>query len=321
MLGISNLIFRDFKSDTDYQAMLAVREGCVEWDNIDPLSSEEGSPTVEELALIFSPVHNPNLDKTLCLVEVNSKVIGYHWIKWWQHASGISYRHKGHLLPVWRGRGIGTAMCHWAENSIRAIAAEHGNSGSKKFCAFISSTEKEAHTLLLNEGYKPYHTLIELVHDLQHFPARFVPPGFTLHPALGEHYRLIWEANEEVFIDEPERSLPSEEEYQEFLHQPGFDPTLWQVIWADDQVVGVALCEILKSGVGHISQLSVRQQWRRKSIGYTLLIYALHSFQERGVKQIRVCIDADNPFSVQRLYERVGFYVLKEHISYRKPLS
>jgi ribosomal protein S18 acetylase RimI-like enzyme len=124
-----------------------------------------------------------------------------------------------------------------------------------------------------------------------------------------------------VFIDEPERSLPSEEEYQAFLHQPGFDPTLWQVIWADDQVVGVALCEILKTGVGHVSQLSVRQRWRRKSVGHALLLYALHAFQERGVKQVRVCVDFDNPFGVRGLYEHVGFYALKEHISYGKPLS
>jgi ribosomal protein S18 acetylase RimI-like enzyme len=301
MLDMSNLIFRSFKSDTDYQSILAVREGCVEWDNVDPLSLEEGLPTLKELALMFSPARNPNLDKTLCLVEVDSKVIGYHWIRWWQHANGISYWHKGHLLPAWRGRGIGTAMCHWAESSIRA--------------------EKEANALLLNEGYEPYHSLIELVHDLQHLPARFVPNNFTLHPALAEHYRSIWEANEEVFEDEPERSLPSEEAYQEFLHQPNFDPALWQVIWADDQVAGVALCEILKNNVGHICQLSVQQRWRRKSIGYALLTNALHTFQERGVKQIRVCIDSDSPFGTQRLHERVGFYTLKEHISYKKPLS
>jgi mycothiol synthase len=321
MLGIPSLIFRGFQSDTDYHAMLAVREGCIEWDNIDPLSPEEGLPTIEELALTFSSTHHPNLDKTLLLVEAISKVMGYHWIKWWQHATGISYWHKGYLLPEWRGRGIGTAMCRWAENSIRVIAAEHENSGTKKFCAFVSSTEKEANALLLNEGYEPYHSLIELGHDLQHLPARLVPNGFALRPVLPEHYRLIWEANEEVFIDEPERSLLSEEAYQEFLHQPGFDPTLWQVIWADDQVVGVALYEILKTGVGHISQLSVRQRWRRKSIGYALLVYALHSFQERDMNQIRVCVDSDNPFGVRGLYERVGFRALKEHISYRKPLN
>lgn len=48
------------------------------------------------------------------------------------------------MLPAWRHKGIGTAMLWWAQERIRAIAAEERDGGPAFLATNVSTTEREA---------------------------------------------------------------------------------------------------------------------------------------------------------------------------------
>lgn len=321
---IDGLIFRYFRDDQDFAALVAVIEACQEYDQVDPLSSEAGLPTVEELSQSFSEADNIDLDTDMLLVELNGQVIGFQWVRWWEQADGTwVYYHRGRVVPDWREHGIGAATLKWAEKRIRERVAGHGSAGKAVYRANTTSHEAAYNQLLLESGYVPVHSFVEMGFDPDvPLPEKKMPEGFALKPAGVEDYRAIWEANEEAFEEEWGHRRATDEDYIVFLGNivgnPGFDPALWQVAWRDEAIAGVALCEITPRGVGEISELSVRQQWRNHGLGRALLISALHALRLRGVEPIRIFTDVDN---ARRLYESVGFRALTDYIRYQKPVQ
>lgn len=320
---LPGLNFRLFRGEADFAAMVAVIEGCQENDKVDPLSPEAGIPSVSELAASFSQAENIDLHRDVLLVELDQRVIGFQWLRWWTQADGTwIYYHRGRVLPQWRGRGIGTATLRWAERRIRELARLHPTNGRAVFRANTTSHEKEYNELLLNEGYTPIHSFIELGYDdTRPLPDADLPDGFTLRAAQPDHYRQIWEANEEAFEDEWGRRPPTEHDYIRFLGNPNFDPSLWQVAWAGETIAGVALCEINERGVGEITDLSVRKPYRNQGLARVLIVQAVRTLKARQPKHIRIFTDSSDPFGARKLYESVGFRVLTEYIRYQKPIE
>lgn len=323
---IPGLTFRTFRDDSDFQALVDVIAACQEHDQVDPLSPEAGIPTVAELAQSFSEAENIDLSRDMLLVTIADQVVGFQWVRWWTQADGTwVYYHRGRVVPEWRSQGIGTATLHWAERHIRDLAAARPTDTSAVYQANTTTHEKDYNHLLLQEGYSPVHSFIELGYDHRHpLPEPALPSGFELRPARPEHYRAIWEANEEAFADEWGHREPDAAAFLKFLGNlltnPHFDPELWQVAWHDDEIAGVALCEITARGVGEISDLSVRPAWRGYGLARALLIHAVHALKSRGLEHIRIFTDADDPFGARSLYESIGFRVLTEYLRYRKPV-
>jgi ribosomal protein S18 acetylase RimI-like enzyme len=310
-----NISFRALSSASDYAAMRQVRLGCVEHDSVDLLSIEEAVPSEDEYVFTFAMG-----DQNLLLAEIDGEIIGYHFVRWWDHARGYSYLHRGYILPKWRGMGLGTMMLRWAERRIREIAASHPYEQQKQYRAYVSSGERDAMTLLLNEAYQPYSGLLELKHDLQMLPDAVLPEGFIIQPVAADNYRAIWEALEAAFADEAERSTASEDSYQGFLSDPKLSATLWQVVWHANQVVGVSFGGVSDIKVGYISQLGIKPSWRRLGLGRALCVQMLHLLKAHGAEQARVLTDAENPYGAQRMFEKIGFTIVKEYYRYRKPL-
>jgi len=64
--------------------------------------------------------------------------------------------------------------------------------------------------------------------------------------------------------------------------------------------------------------ISVRPAWRRRGLARALLTRALADLYERGYEVIRLNTVAEFPTQAWRLYESVGFRVVKEYPRYRK---
>jgi len=314
----SGITFRALRDASDYHAMRAVREACIVEDRVDVHSAEERLSDVAALATTW-PLTGDHT-RTLLLAEHDDVVVAYHYVRWWTHSAGTTYAHRGYVLPAWRGQGIGTTMLRWAEKTLQAEAARHDPALPVVFRAYLSEHEHAAHALLLAEGYVHTSSLLEFVHDLRDIPVVKLPEGFELRPAVAREYRAIWEANEAIFRDEPQRSPPDEAAFDAFVHDSGADPSLWQVIWVGDAIAGLAICERAEDNVGHIVQLGVRESWRRRSLGRALVMLALNTLQRRECSQARVCTDADGLFGAGRLYETVGFRRIKEFRRYSKQL-
>jgi mycothiol synthase len=320
--AIPSLVFRHLRFPGDLTGLVAVHEGSAQADGVDPLSSMESIPALDDMRARFAP--SPTFDPTTdtLMVEMAGQVIGYSRVTWWTERDGVwLYLTTGRLLPAWRGRGIGTAMLRWAERRAAALAATHPTNGIAMLGANASSTELDATELLRDAGYHETFSMVEMRFDaFDTLPPVDLPTGLEFRPVTPDQYRAIWESVQAAYADSPQNVIATEEDYQEWLASPAFDTMLWRVAWDGEQIAGQTLCEIA-NGRGEVAEVSVGTSWRRHGLGYALTIAGLRALAERGVSKARLHARADNIYGAPRLYERVGFRPLKRFTRYRKPLQ
>ncbi len=146
--SLPEITFRHLYGPEDAPASVTLIEACREIDAIDLLSTLEEIPTVEEMRADFADRDPQNVLFALHGDEMIASIR----LSWWTEADGTwLYLHLGRVVPQWRGRGLGTALLHWAEERIRALANEHPTNGKGVFGANASSTEKTATELLGGE--------------------------------------------------------------------------------------------------------------------------------------------------------------------------
>jgi ribosomal protein S18 acetylase RimI-like enzyme len=313
--------FRLFRSADDCAAMAAVREQSRARDRVDRLSSLEGVPTADEVERSLR-TNQCEPAQDVLIVEAVTATIGYCRVDWWTEVDGTRlYRHDGHLVPAWRGQGIGSAMLGWSQRRLREIAQNHPRDGKGILGANASTTERDKTRLLIDDGYRKAFALCEMeFRAFDSLRARALPDGFTCRVAVPGDLRLIWEANNEVYAGRDYVAAPTEAEYQEFVASAGDHLSLWFVAWDGDRIAAFVLGE-LRDGRGEIVEVSTRAPYRRRGLATALLTTSLLALQARGATLVRLHTSSDNVAGARTLYERLGFSPRKEYVRYRKPLA
>lgn len=248
-----------------------------------------------------------------------------------ESAGNCLYIHFFFLLPAWRRRGLGRAVLRYNERRLRDIAAAHPADGPRFFQCFASDTEKGKEALLLNEGYAAARHEYNMVRSLSEpVVVAPLPPGLEVRPTRPEHYRLIWEADQEAFRDHWGYVPGTEEHYRGWLDNPNFNPALWQVAWEvqTNQVAGQVQNfvnakenEEYRCRRGYTEGISVRRLWRRRGLARALLTRSLQMFKDMGFTEAALGVDTQNLSGALRLYESVGFRVVKRESIYRKAME
>jgi ribosomal protein S18 acetylase RimI-like enzyme len=89
-----------------------------------------------------------------------------------------------------------------------------------------------------------------------------------------------------------------------------YDPTLCFVATDEKgRIVGVAQCWTS----AFIKDLAVRPDRRGQGLGSTLILHALHVFQQRGAPHLDLKVDANNPSGALRLYRSHGFEEIESY--------
>jgi mycothiol synthase len=326
---LPGLRLRGFQGETDYPKMIAVIKSTKSVDQV------ERNDTVESMANLYAHLHHCDLNQDLLIAEVDGLVVGYTRVFWEVETAGNWLGcHVGFLNPDWRGLGIGTAMLQFADNRLRSIAeqlrgSEHLPEGRTcYFSTTAQATEKYTIALLEKHGYSPVrweHIMVRP--DLENIPEALLPPGLEVRPVLMEHIPAIYQANIEAFQDHWGFVEPSEEDYQEWIEHPEFDPSHYQVAWDGDQVGGMVLAYISKSENeeyqrlrGWTEGICVRRPWRRIGLARALLVRSLHDLKASGMEEAALTVDTQNLSSAFRLYESVGFQPVGGMAVYRKAL-
>ena len=326
---IPGLRFRGFMGESDYDHILAVIEGSKEADG------NEYGTTLESLTNNYTHLKNCDLNTDMICAEIGGEVIAYQRV-WWQQEETPHYRiymTTGIVLPQWRRKGIGAAMLAWGENRLREIAADHPDSedAGKFFQNWLSDTQADKKAFLESVGYTPDTYDAELLYpDLSNLPE--IPPlpeGVKVRPVTPDHYRAIFEADNEAFRDHAGYSPQTEQDYQRWLNHPTiFTPELWQIAWEGDQVVGQVRSfinhkenEEYKRKRGYTEFISTRRPWRRKGIARSLLIRSLYIIRDAGMLEGMLGVHVDNPNGAYQLYTDVGFEQVRLMMIYRKALK
>jgi ribosomal protein S18 acetylase RimI-like enzyme len=136
--------------------------------------------------------------------------------------------------------------------------------------------------------------------------------------------QAVYDVVQETFADHWDFHAEPIEQWREFtVKWRNFDPDLWLVAWDGDQVAGASLNYPERAddpGHGFVGTLGVRRPWRRRGIGEALLRRAFAVLHARGLRKVRLSVDADNTTGATRLYERVGMSVLRQSNTWERIL-
>lgn len=323
--AVGGLHFRGILGQEDAIALYEVHAGRAARDGVDPCSTLEDWQSGDDLAMSLSQAMADGEQGQWLVAQVDDRVIGYSQIECWFEDDGTwVYLITGWILPEWRSRGVGTAMLRWGESTARRLAGKQHPGEHSEFAANASSTETDTTALLVHEGYRAMYTVLEMGLDIS-VPLSMspVPAGIEVRPVLSAHCSLIAVSIDESYRNEYDASRFQEAfdpvDYATRLGGPRHDPTLWQVAWDGDQVVGQVL-SVIENGRAEVFEVSVRPAWRQRGLARALLSRALRSLRERGVDIIRLHTVAEFRTRASELYGSVGFRILKEFRRYRKPL-
>lgn len=322
--AIPRLTFRGFRGQADYPAMVQVIEESKQVDQI------ERTESVKDIARNYEHLVNCDPYRDMLFAEMHGQVIGYSRVWWNQELDGTrTYQHFVFLTPEWRGQGVRRAMLRYNERRLREIAGDHPADGPRFFESWVADTEAEWEALLVAEGYQAVRYALRMVRpNLEDIPDLPLPEGLQVRPVPPEHYRTVWKAAEEAFRDAWGASEWRDEYYEDWISSPTFMPGLWQVAWDGEQVAGMVLNQINEAENdeynrkrGYTQVICVRRPWRKRGLARALIARSFRVLKEQGITEAALGLDAQNLHGALRLYESMGFRVVKRFTTFRKEVD
>jgi mycothiol synthase len=321
---IPGLSCYSFRGEADYPVIIDVFNACKVVDGFDY------TMTLEGVVHHFETIVNCDPYRDMFFVEIEGRPIAYGRVGWYEESEGNTiYYSLGWVLPEWRRQRIGTAILKQNERRIREIAAQHFEERPKFYQNDHNDQMVAVAALLTSNGYQEVRWGYEMQRLIDApLPNAPMPDGLETRPVQEQHYRLIWEAQNEAFRDHWGHSERTEEEYQRWISDPiTFRPDLWKVAWDGDQVAGMVLNFLneeenaeYKRQRGYTEFISVRRPWRQRGLAKSLLVQSIQMFQELGFEETVLGVDMQNQNHALNLYENVGYKIERKSTVYRKPL-
>ena len=253
-----------------------------------------------------------DLEQSARVVRENGRIVGYGVA----HRRGERWRAEGYVHPEAFGRGIGKLIA-------RELEAEAARGGARRIQNGVFEVDAAARRLLEGLGYTAVRVFRELrivLDDPPPVPAW--PDGLQAVPFdPAQDARAFHAAEEEAFADHWNQT-PRDFASWSKSHLDGerFDPSLWCVVRAGDELAGGTICTADTYGGGWVHILFTRRPWRRQGLGAALLVDAFRRFWDRGERSIGLGVDAGSETGAFRLYERAGMTPELGWVMYEKSL-
>ncbi|HEX2505707.1 MAG TPA: GNAT family N-acetyltransferase [Gaiellaceae bacterium] len=205
----------------------------------------------------------------------------------------------------------------WAEPRAAEGALVH---------AWASTGDTETAAVLEDAGFRHIRYELEMRIELEDEPPEpDWPDGIAVRafrPA--EDDEAVWRADQESFADHWEYTPDPLEDFRAaVVGHPGFDPELFFLAVAGEELAGFAFCLIRDLGepVGWVDILGVRRPWRRRGLGLALLRHSFRELRARGAGWAGLEVDAENLTGAVRLYERAGMRPAHQVAIYERALD
>lgn len=209
-------------------------------------------------------------------------------------------------------------------NIMEEKAVAHKTEKVKLF-AKISERNNTLLQLFASNGYKSNLSFLMMELEMNEPPpAPEQVEGIAIRPFVsGQDEQATYHADEEAAEDKGYHDPLSYEEWIKRMRmdKESFDPGLWCLAWAGNEIAGVALnVQDKESNTGWVDHLSVRRAWRRRGIGRALLLHSFGEFYQRGVRRVKLNVDSKSLTNAPRLYEQVGMKTIQQYHIYTKEI-
>jgi len=326
-LPLPTLRYRTFQGEIDYPVITSIVNACKDADGM------EHSTTLEDIRATFNHLFHCDPYRDMLFAEVDGNDVGYAIVWWHMNSDGewLGFN-VGYVVPAYRRRGIGRNLLDFVETRLLEISNQLIETGQlspsapRYYLNVAAEKELAKESLLKHTGYQAIRLEYDMVRpDLENIPDLPLPVGLEVRPVLPEHYRPVFDAANEAFRDHWCYMVEPEESFQKMLVDPNFDPSLWCVAWAGDQIAGMVLSFINKAENeefnrkrGYTENICVLRPWRKQGLAKALIALSLKALKERGMDHAALGVDAENISGATHLYEKMGFRVVSRGTIYRK---
>jgi mycothiol synthase len=242
--------------------------------------------------------HGLNLARDALVLLDGERVVAFGSVE----DRGELWRIDAYVHPDKRGRGLGTEL-------VAGLEASAASRGARRIQNGVAEPDEAGHRLLAGLGYRPVRVFRELRIDLAaepeapEWPDGLVPDEFDADRDAAAFHA----AQQEAFADHWEYQPRDRARWRELhVETESFDPSLWRIVRAGDEIAAGAICEADRYGGGWVAVLFTRQVWRGQGVGRALLRDAFQKFRDRGERSVGLGVDAENTTGAFHLYENAG---------------
>jgi mycothiol synthase len=254
-----------------------------------------------------------DVEQNARVVRDGDRIVGYGVL--WE--LGELWRAEGYVHPDARGRGIGKLIATGLEEDA-------ARRGARRIQNSVLEADSAARTLLESLVYGAVRVFRELRIDLEvPPPAPEWPDGLRVVPFDPERDAPEFHAaHQEAFADHWDYTPRDLEPWSKsHLKSERFDPTLWCVVRAGDEIAAGTICTGDTYGGGFIHALFTRRPWRKQGVGAALLSDSFGRFWERGEHSVGLGVDAASDTGAFRLYQRAGMAPVVGWVMYEKQIG
>jgi GNAT superfamily N-acetyltransferase len=254
-----------------------------------------------------------DLERDSLVVVDGERVLGYGLLR----EQGGRWSGEGCVHPDALGRGIGAMI-------VTALEEDAARRGARRFHNHVLEADANARRLLESLGYEAVRVFREMRIELAAAPpAPAWPDGLRVVPFDPERdARAFHAAHQEAFADHWDHTpRPFESWSKGHIGSDRFDPTLWCVVRAGDEIAAGTISTADTYGGGFVHALFTRRPWRKRGVGAALLADVFGRFWQRGERSIGLGVDAASATGAFRLYERAGMRPALGGVVYEKELG
>ena len=254
-----------------------------------------------------------DLEQNTRVVREGDRIVGYGEVR--EHRA--LWRAEGYVHPDMAGRGIGTLIATGLEENA-------AGRGARRIQNSVFEADSAARRLLESLGYDAVRVVRELRIELKAPPpAPDWPDGLRVVAFDARRDAVEFHAaHQEAFADHWEHTPRDLESWSKgHLESGRFDPTLWCVVRAEDEIAAGTICKGDSYGGGWIDVLFTRAPWRTQGVGAALLADAFGRFWDRGEHSVGLSVDAASDTGAFRLYERAGMAPVLGWVVYEKQIG
>jgi mycothiol synthase len=312
---------RPYAGETDIPHMVRIAN--------DAMTADEVSEhlTLEQLTAEMRPTEKSDPATDMVVAEVDGGMVGFAKVEWIDTNDGYrEYRSWGEVDPAWRRQGVGTVLFSRARERIATMAAGHDTPLPRVAGCWRSDNDLGADALYRSTGYAPVRWFFHMNRDLALPIADMpLPEGIEVRPVTMDDARRLFDADIEAFRDHWGGVDGSDEQFQRWISESTFDPSLHVVAFDGDEIAGASVNAIYpeanaKLGVerGWLDSVFVRRPWRRRGLAGALVARSLEVLRERGMAEGILGVDAGNETGALAVYTDNGFATMEKFTAYRR---
>lgn len=276
--------------------------------------------TTEQIERIWrAPYNHPDRDAFVAQ-QPDGGIVGYTIADFADephHAFGVYQVLPGH--PE-----IGRALIQTAIDHFKALAFANRAPDVPIYMDWrISQQDTEAVALCEAQGFeqvRQFYTMRITLDPAKPIPSVALPEGFTRKPFTADDLPAVYEAKVDIFQDHWGEAHDSLDEWRNDIEQPNFDPSLWWIAYAGDEIAGMVLSQPFSDKLGWVGIVGVRRAWRKHGLAQALLQQCFAEYQRRGHEAVDLGVDSNSQTNAVMLYQRVGMHIRQTTLYYRAVL-